>query len=498
MMTLTPDSRLPAPDEGLALWRAGRLDEALEVLGRALDARPHDAVLRTSFGLVLASLGLADAASAAWRQVLALAPVQPAALVNLANAVGDAPGAGERARLLCRRALAADAADAAALGNLGVHEERRGARSPARRFYRRALALMPAEARLWSNLGSLEHWDGRLAAAGRSLDRALALVPDFAAARFDRAVNRLLQGDEARGLAEYEWRWRRPSPPRPAFGLKRWDGAPLAGRRLLLWTEQGFGDAIQFARFAGHLRDGAAALLCQAPLLRLMRSVEGLAAVAAYGESVPAADLEAPLMSLPHLLGVRLSEPTMTRPYLAADAADVARWRPFLDGLPQGMPRIGVVWSGRPDYAQDRARSLPPAALAPLLSLRGFIFVSLQHGDRQDIAAQPSPLAAPLATPQRPRAFVDFADTAALISGLDLVIAADTAVAHLAGALARPVWILLPKVPDWRWGMSGASTPWYPSARLFRQGQAGDWSDVVAAVMAALPTALPMALPAAR
>jgi Flp pilus assembly protein TadD len=479
----TPESRHA---EGLTLWRSGRLDEALDVLGHGLDAHPEDAGLRTSFGLVLAALGLATEAVCAWRQALAQDPAMGSALVNLAKDEGDA----ERACILCRRALAVDAADAAALGNLGVHEERRGKDAYARCLYARALALEPAGARLWSNLGSLEHWGARLVEAGRSLERALALAPDFAEARLNRAINRLLQGDWRKGLVDYEARRHKPGAFRPSPALPSWRGEDIRAKRLLLWAEQGQGDVIQFLRFvpAVAARGAHVILLVPRPLLSLVEGFAGVAEVAAVEAlptaGPPAADVGAPLLSLPLLLGLGAATPRAMPPYLSAPF--VARPAP-LPTTPahagDERPRIGLVWAGNPANQTDVMRSLALVRLAPALALPGLRWVSLQFGPRAaDIAAaglsdRIEDLGGRLG---------DFAATAGIVAALDLVVTVDTAMAHLAGALGKETWLLLAHVPDWRWGMSGETTSWYPSMRLFRQQRRGDWDGVVESLVAAL------------
>jgi len=518
-------------EEGLALWRAGRADEALDRFGRAVDLQPGQALFQVGFGLALEALGQPEAALAAWRTALVLDPAEPHAWVNLANAgraagsaeapkmAGDMPGntAANTARARYLRALARDPGDPAALGNLGALEEAGGCPAAALPLYRRALVLDPAVATLWSNLGAARHWQGALAGAARDLDRAVALAPDLAEARWNRALNRLLRGDYAGGLVDHEWRWRRRGAVPPDLGPDApppWRGEPLAGRRLLVWTEQGYGDAIQFVRLIPRLTatpDGAGAvtragaravtlagasavtLVCRPRLRRLLRSLDGVERIVGFGETAAGlpggdplrADLQVSLMSLPLLLG--LTPETMTAaPYLAADPAAARRWKDFLDrreparapaSPSSGAPlRVGLLWSGNPAHPNDRDRSLPAAALAPLCRLPGLRCLSLQA----DGAAGGVPGLEPL-----PPA-LDFADTAALVDQLDLVIAVDTAVAHLAGALGRPVWILLAAVPDWRWGMEGETTVWYPSARLFRQRRPGDWSETIDRVAAAL------------
>ena len=460
-------------DEGLALWRAGRFDDALDRLGRAVDQEPETALFHASFGVVLAALKQDAAAAAAWRTALALDPAEPHAPVNLANASrSDAPAG---ARCLYRRVLAHRPAEVSALGNLGALEEREGRIAEALRLYRQALVLDPAIGELWLNLGTARHRQGSLAQAENDLDRAVSLDPSSAEARWNRAVTRLLRGDYARGLVDHEWRCRRAGVVDPDFHLPRWQGEPLAGRRLLVWGEQGYGDNIQFARLAAKVRTTGATvtLVCRQRLKRLFRSLAGVDEVVAFDEASAPADFEVPLMSLPLLLGLEPETMAADRPYLAADPDDVDRWRAL---LPAGGVRVGIVWAGNPEHSQNHVRSLPLAALAPLWKLPGIRFISLQHdGEPDDLPAW-----------RPPRPAVDLAEAAAMIQGLDLVISADTAIAHLAGALGKPVWILLAAVPDWRWGMSGETTPWYAGARLFRQQTPGDWDGAIGRLRVAL------------
>ncbi len=462
-------------EEGLSLLRAGQLDAALDRIGRAVDLSPERALFRTSFGVVLAGLGLDEAARAAWRSALVLYPAEPLAWVNLANAA-EAADKGRAAFGLHRRALSVDPLNVAALGNLGALEQRRGDSEAALRRYAQALVLDPAEARLWSNLGSARHWAGRLAAAGSALDRALALVSDLAGTRLDRAVNRLLQGDYGQGLVDYEARRLKPGAPRPPAALPAWKGEDPKGRRLLVWAEQGQGDTIQFARFVPRLGRLGAEVVLAVPrrLVSLLASLAGAGRVVAIEEPLPAADLQAPLMSLPFLLGLGEATAQPIAPYLVPPSPSAA-----LGG--DGRPLVGLVWAGNPANESDRWRSLALARLAPVLAQDGLRFVSLQFGPGAAAVA-----AAGLETRIETPDLGDFASTAALLASLDLVVTVDTAMAHLAGAMGREAWVLLAHVPDWRWGTRGERTPWYPSLRLFRQPSPGGWDAVVAELAEAL------------
>ena len=485
-------------EEGLALLKAGRLDEALDRIGRALDLAAETALLalkttqpaqktappaqktaqlHNSFGVVLAEMGEPAAAAASFRCALALAPADAVTWSNLGNAAAEAPAH--------RRALVLDPLAAGALGNLASLRQSAGSRAEAERLWRRALALNPAFAEAWSNLGASRQHMAELDFAAKAFPRAIAADPGFADGWFNRGLLRLLLGDYANGLADYERRWHRRGMARPDLAAPLWTGDDPKGKRLLLWAEQGHGDTIQFARFIPLLnRRGAEAVLAvPRRLMPLLVSLGDVARVVAIDGPLPVADLQAPLMSLPFLLGLGdeaaaplasyLSPPPRPAPSPAAIARD-------------GRPLVGLVWAGSPVNESDGWRSLALDRLRPLLAERGIRFVSLQFGpSAADIAK--AGLEDRLETP----ALGDFAASASLVASLDLVVTVDTAMAHLAGAMGKEAWVLLAHVPDWRWGMSGETTSWYPSLRLFRQASPGDWDGVVAKLAQALGERFP-------
>jgi hypothetical protein len=317
---------------------------------------------------------------------------------------------------------------------------------------------------------------------------AISRTPDFAQAHWNLALALLLSGSYTEGWREYEWRL-----AANAFGtgtastLPRWDGSDLRNRTLLLTTEQGMGDALQFIRFAKPLAARGARVIVHAPaaLSGILASAAGVAAVADAAAPVPPHDLQAPLMSVAGPLGIDEASIPREAPYLAVrknliddDVTVLAREAAGVSGA---LP-VGLSWGGNPGHANDRRRSIPLALLTPLLELPGVAWFSLQKGDGEsEIASIPA-----AARIVRLDARNDFARKGALLQKLDLVISVDTSNAHLAGALARPLWLLLPFAPDWRWGLARNDSPWYPTARLFRQPRAGDWASVVAEVRKAL------------
>lgn len=350
--------------------------------------------------------------------------------------------------------------------------------------YRRALELDPRHASSHCNLGLALYDLGLLDEAIAHCARAIELRPDFADAHNHLGLALLLKGDLAAGLPHHEWRWRvgglRIGERR--FDQPAWRGEALNGRRILLHAEQGAGDTLQFLRYAPLVaeRGGRVVIEVQPELKRLARSLRGVEDVIARGESIPAFERHCPLMSLPLAFATTMASIPGEVPYLAAPAPLRADWRARLAANPG--PRIGLVWAGRPEHRRDRDRSIALAALAPLAAT-GATFFSLQKGPA---AAQAENPPAGMVLHDLRHALGDFADTAAAMSALDLVITVDTSTAHLAGATGNPVWVLLTQTPDWRWFLGREDSPWYPTARLFRQATRGAWAPVVARVHDAL------------
>ena len=422
----------------------GRLDEAVGHYEAALALRPEMAELHRNLGLTLQAQKRYGGAVERFAAAAALAPGAASSHFDLANGLRDL--------------LRLEEAEAA---------------------YRRALALDPGHADAHCNLGIALHDLGRLDEAEACFGRALALEPAHANAHVNLGMTRLLKGDFA-GLRDYEWRWRtKDAPAARDYGAPQWRGEPLSGATILLHAEQGFGDTIQFVRYARLVaaRGGKIVLEVPAPLARLLARLPEAAAVIRAGEPVPPVAFHAPLLSLPLLCGTDLATVPADVPYLSADPALTQPWRERFAARPGR--RVGLAWAGRPSHPRDRERSLAPEALAPLGEVPGLAFVSLQP--RAGGMRLP-----PLAIDDAAPSFADFADTAAAIMALDLVVTVDTAVAHLAGALGKPVWVLLAAVPDWRWLIGRGDSAWYPAMRLFRQPRRGEWAPAIEAVKAAL------------
>ena len=340
--------------------------------------------------------------------------------------------------------------------------------------YRQALALNPQDYVVWNNLGRALEGLVRTEEALAAYERAIEIQPQFDLARSNHALGLLSLGRLQEGFREYEWRWRR-TPPRP-YPQPFWRGQPIPGKSLLVYAEQGFGDVIQFARFVpqARARAGKVILECQAPLKRLFEHARCADIVIAVGETPPPFDYFVPVLSLPLVLGTTL-ETIPRNPWLSAPVAKA------LPPVPPGHPKVGLVWSGSRGNINDDRRSIRFPELRPILEKPGIAFFSLQVPIRPE--DQPHVCATPQVVPLNGR-IRDFYDTAGFLGQMDLVISVDTAVAHLAGALGKPVWALLFHPGDWRWLLQRTDSPWYPTMRLFRQSpsQSGQWQPVIARV----------------
>jgi tetratricopeptide (TPR) repeat protein len=442
-LLLKPDFAETLNNLGNTYLEQGKLDLALASLQKAVTLDPERAEFHTNLGVAFDKLGRFDEALAAHERAIELRPELATAYINLGSVYS----------------------------NLGRSED-------AVSCYQKAIQIQPAGADVHTNLAIAFCQLGRLEESTAAVRQAIEIKPQDAEAHFILAATLLLTGQFEEGWREYEWRFQckgfRPGPS--PYSQPEWDGADPAGRTILLCSEQGFGDVIQFCRFAPLVaaRGGRVILGCRPPVKTLLQTLCGVEQVVAEGEKLPPFDLKAWIMSLPYLLGTRLNTIPRTVPYLAADPNKARFWHDKLKSNGSAY-RIGLVWAGRPEYLNDRKRSIPLQAFAPLAGVRGVAWYSLQ----KDVPIQPGD-GSPLALHDYAADLHDFSDTAALVANLNLVISVDTAVAHLAGALGKPVWTLLPFAPDWRWLLGREDTPWYPTMRLFRQPAPGDWTNVIA------------------
>ena len=449
-LAIKPDDLQALQNRGSALLALDRPQEALVCFEQVTRQMPGNGEALLNRGVAKAKLGHHAEALSDFDTALALAPGHPNILYNRGNAL-----------------LALDR-----------HDEAIAA-------FDRVLTAAPAHASAWNNRGRALQSLNRHAEAVASFGKAIELQKDYADAHFNQALSLLTLGDLKRGFEQYEWRWKRSGMTHTrGYGRPLWLGEfPLGNKTILLHAEQGLGDTIQFARYAPLLaRTGARVILEVQPELKaLLGSLDGIVSCHARGETLPGFDVHCPLGSLP--LAFKTGPATIPAdiPYLHADEARIAQWRPRIEALPG--KRVALAWAGQANHANDRNRSIDLKSLEPLLTLDGFSYVSIQRDLRENDAAE---LARHANVTHLGGDLADMADTAAVAALVDLVIAVDTSVVHLAGALARPVWVMLPFTPDWRWTLTGEQSPWYPNAKLFRQPAIGDWPSAIAKLRDAL------------
>lgn len=472
---LQPDQAEFHDHLGMSLAALGRWEQAADSLGRAMDLEPGPETC-LNLAHALRRSGRDGESMARYRQAVDLQPNFHAAHNNLGNLLRES-GRLDDAIASYRRALELKPEYLEALNNLGSALLESGWPKQAIEQYQRATSLRSDVPELHNNIGKALRADGRTDESIGAHDRALSLNPDHADAHWNRGLMLLLSGRLEEGWDEYEWRWRvgEFKSPRRNFRQPLWTGQPLRGRRILLHAEQGLGDAIQFARYAPLVAQAGGRVIfeCAPELGRLMRTLGGVEEVVAPGQALPEFDLHCPLLSLPRAFRTTLQSVPNMIPYLQADRAIAANWKSRLRFVKDRL-RVGLTWAGSAANPNDRNRSLSLETLAPLAECENVAFYNLQTG--------PAPAETERGTftlMNPPPEFVDFADSAALISNLDLIITVDTAMAHLAGALAAPAWVLLPFAPDWRWLLDRQDSPWYPTLRLFRQPAIGNWEPLV-------------------
>jgi tetratricopeptide (TPR) repeat protein len=429
---------------GLAQLQMGQLNEALDSFRQVVRLKSDFAEAHSNIGIVMNKLRRLDEASQSFRQALAFKPDMVEALVGLAS-------------VLCEQGKLEEAVSA----SLG------------------ALRLKPDHAEAHSNLGQMYLEMGKTEAALEQYEVALRLKPDYGGAHWSRALLLLLLGRFNDGWLEYEWRHVLKKVSWEHIRRPLWDGSPLAGRTILIHTEQGAGDIFQMIRFAPLVKQqgGTVILACPGRLLAILKQCQGIDHLVAGEGELPPFDLHVPLMSVPGMLRTTLEAIPANIPYIFADPKLVETWRLALAQYPGR--KVGIAWQGDPKFPSDRARSIPLGRFEHLSRLRGVQLLSLQKGfGSEQLAGMKAPAAIVDLGSRLDQTGGAFTDTAAVMKNLDLVITSDTSIAHLAGALGVPVWVALAYIPDWRWLLGRDDSPWYPSMRLFRQTRRGDWEDV--------------------
>jgi len=469
---------------GLSCYRRRAFAEAIAHVQQAIEINPKHPVYPNNLGVIYKDDNRFEAAVAAFQQAIALASDYAEAYNNLGTVL-KAQGAFLEAVPAFRQAIRLNPQSVEAYSNLGSTYKDLADFVAAEHWHRAAIALDPNYSAAYNNLGRVFEAQNRTAEAIDCYRKAIALDPEKVDLQHNLSLLLLVRGEFLEGWRHYESRFhpvrnsRNTVPPKVPF--PRWQGEDLNGKSLLVWKEQGFGDEIQFCRYVPLLKHRGArhiTWVCKPPLKPLLQTLPGLDLLLSDGETFARHDFWTFPLSLPHVFGTTLETLPVFAQYLWPLPERVAEWQtrwPAGEGL-----RVGLVWKGAKLHQNDANRSLAHLSLlSPLLSVPGVQCVSLQKGQGEEEAAA-------LGVPDLAAGIRDFADTAAIVAQLDLLIAVDTAVVHLAGALGKPVWVMLPFAPDWRWLQDRSDSPWYPNTRLFRQPAPGDWASVIAQVKQAL------------
>jgi tetratricopeptide (TPR) repeat protein len=477
-----PDASLFHSNLAEALRRLNLLEEAEAAVRRAVTIDPTLAAGHANLGVILHAQHRNDDAEVALRRALELDPNKGQAMVALCSVLKE-QGRLDEAIEVGQRAVTRFSDQPAAHNNYAAVLEVKGSLAQAEAAYRKAIQLDPRFFAAMDNLGTILYRQGDLKSAMTWWDKALSIAPDYAGALWNRAIATLAMGDFERGWEMFEMRLT-SGPSRMYYreypGIPPWTGFDLRGKSILLFPEQGYGDVIQYARFIPVLAEMGAKVILHMPseMIELMKRVPGVWRIVGPDEDLPKFDTYRALMSLPMVLKTTLKTVPNQVPYIQLDPQRDAQWKQRLAPY-AGTRKVGIAWAGRPTHRDDARRSMALSRFAPLADVPGITLFSLQKGDA---AAQlrDAPFGSRIIDLQDQ--LPDFADTAAAIANLDLVIAVDTAVVHLAGALAKPVWALLATAGDYRWMLDREDSPWYPTMRLFRQKNRDDWDPVISRV----------------
>jgi tetratricopeptide (TPR) repeat protein len=457
-----------------------QLDDALMLINWVIKHEYHNFRFYSLLGEVLIAKGKTEQAVHYLHQAIAMNPEFAEAHKNLGNAYLRAGNLAE-AQNCYERAIAIDSNYTAAYNNLGIIAEQLDQPIAAINYYRKALSLQPNYSAAHNNLGFALEEQGEIELALFHYNQAITVEPQYASAHFNRSLTLLRLGDFAEGFNEFEWRWQLRNSLPLSFNRPLWDGNELRESIILLSAEQGLGDTIQFIRYV-HLvaaRVKQVIVECQVSLIPLLKNITLINNLLPQGEPLPEFDIQAPLLSLPRIFKTTLDTIPAKTSYLQAP---ISSTNSLTIRLTSNL-KVGLVWAGNPNQQNDRHRSCPIQLFSQLLEISNIDFYSLQKGPR---AKELLTVTNSYIIQDLDEQMQNFADTAVLVSQLDLIITVDTAVAHLAGALGCPVWVVLCFMPDWRWMLEREDSPWYPTMRLFRQAQPGDWNGVLERVALAL------------
>ncbi len=460
-------------------FRKGHSGMAADLVSRAIGINADNPDYHATLGAILKDLGRITEAGDHFARAAALSPENADLHFHCAE-MRRLDSKNAQAEESYRKALSLRPDFPRAGNGLGIVLDEQGKTEEAEACFRETLKTMGEDPDLLYNLGNVLKDQHRPDEAMAAYRRALEIRPDFPEAHVHLAFALLLKGDFADAWEEYEWRWRVPNFTSKVrnFDQPVWDGGDLDGRTILLHAEQGFGDTLQFVRYAKAAADrgGRVIFECPPPLARLMETAAGVDEVIASGQPLPTFDCHAALLSVPGIVGTTMETVPADIPYLSAEPDLASSWAERLGSAP-GL-KVGIAWSGTAEKRGNPSRACPLSAFEPLLRQPGLSLFSLQKDPPDEDLPLPDGLT------DLSGDLNDFADTAAVIQALDLIVSIDTAVAHLAGALGRETWLLLSTAGDWRWSMERTDSPWYPTIRLFRQTRAHQWDDVLEAVSA--------------
>ena len=514
-VTIKPDYAEAYNNLGNAFRSAGQCEDAKACYSKALSIKPDYAEAHDNLGGLLKETGQLAEAIVCYRKAIEIAPDFIAAYYNLGNAFEEdkqldmAIDSYSKALLIqpnhaevyhklgnifinkrqyddaidnYDKALSINPNYAAVYNNLGYAlSKKTGDLNKAIEYYNKALSINPEHADTYNNLGCAYNDLGMFKEAEQAFRQALKIRPDFADAQFNWSLGMLLNGNFEAGWKKYRYRFKRKNATAsyPDISIPEWRGECLQNKTLLIWAEQGLGDTIQFVRYLKKIKKGGARILfyCKPSLKRLLEPVSAIDQVIDNFETV-AADFHIPLLNLPELEGTKLDTVPCEVPYLFPENNSVKQWREKLQN--SDKLRVGLVWAGSPSHSNDQFRSVKLAEFSDLFLIKGISFYSMQKGEAtgqlNDLINRSTVKMNIINVSEQ---LNDLSDTAALMANLDLVISVDTCVAHLAGALARPVWTLLPANPDWRWLLERNDSPWYPTMQLYRQEEPGNWKAVI-------------------
>jgi tetratricopeptide (TPR) repeat protein len=468
---------------GLTLKDIGQVDEAITHFQKAIELSPNFAFAINNLGNALQNKGQIDNAISLFQKTLQINPNNFESLNNLGNCLKD-KGLIDEAITCYQRAIEINPTFADSFNNLGVTLQSQGQLDEAFAFYQKALQINPNNLESYCNIGTVMHEKGQPDEAFAFYQKALQINPNYANAHLNMAYFLLLLGNFKQGWKEFEWRWKTKEYlknscfHRPVnFTQPILNRLDITGHTVLIYAEQGLGDEIQFIRYAPLVAQHGTKVIieCHKEISTLLRTIEGVEQFIVQGEPLPHFDIQCPILTLPLVFNTTPENIPVNIPYISVNSILIQKWKDKIQHDNSKL-KVGIVWHGNPKHKNDRNRSMPFAHFSPFAKFTDITFYSLQKGKASEQARN---FSMGMKFIDLTEEINDFSDTAALIENLDLTMSVDTSVVHLAGALGKPIWTLLPFAPDWRWMLNREDSPWYPTMRLFRQPSPGDWNSVI-------------------